>query len=188
MNRCKQNPQRKQPSKAWLKAMAARRGEGINQYKTNPNWKFSEDAIRKIREANLKRTHSPAARKKISEALKLAHAEGRAWNIGMSRWNNEPSYPERFFAKVIQNEFADKAYEQEYNVGVYAIDFAWPHKKLAIEIDGAQHERFEEYRLRDARKDKYLEGKGWTILRIRWKDMMNETKKMIQLAKCFVDD
>lgn len=28
--------------------------------------------------------------------MKLAHKEHRAHNIGQSRWNNEPSYPEKF--------------------------------------------------------------------------------------------
>ena len=34
--------------------------------------------------------------------MKRAHAEGRAHNIGTCRWNNEPSYPEQFFMKVIE--------------------------------------------------------------------------------------
>lgn len=49
-------------------------------------------------------------KKRISESMKKAHEEGRAWNIGKSRWNNEPSYPEKFFMKVIENEFQDKGY------------------------------------------------------------------------------
>lgn len=61
--------------------------------------------------------------------MKIAHKEGRAWNIGKSRWHNEASYPENFFIKVIENEFEDKNYKREFNIGIYSIDFAWPHKK-----------------------------------------------------------
>ena len=43
-------------------------------------------------------------RENISKGMILAHEEGRAWNIGMSRWNNKPSYPEEFFMKVIEIE------------------------------------------------------------------------------------
>jgi very-short-patch-repair endonuclease len=125
-------------------------------------------------------------KEKISDSMKKAHAEGRAWNIGKSRWNNEPSYPEKFFMQVIQNEFNDKNYIREYPFGIYSIDFAWPDKKIAIEIDGEQHLRFESYKERDLRKDELLKNNGWLVLRIRWKDMYNDTKRWIKIAKDFV--
>jgi very-short-patch-repair endonuclease len=118
--------------------------------------------------------------------MKLAHAEGRAWNIGKSRWNNEKSYPEKFFTRVIENEFEDKNYSSEYNVGNYSIDFAWVDKKIAIEIDGDQHIRFQHQIDSDIRKDKLLTSEGWKVLRIRWKDMCNDAKTHIQIAKSFV--
>jgi len=65
-----------------------------------------------------------------------AHKEGRAHNIGESRWNNEPSYPERWFMKVIENEFEDKNYTREYPFHRFSLDFAWIEKKKCIEIDG----------------------------------------------------
>ncbi len=132
-------------------------------------------------------TISTEVRNKISDSMKKAHAEGRAHNIGKSRWNNEPSYPERFFAEVIQNEFEDTAYKTEYSLGIYSLDFAWPHKKLCIEIDGDQHQRFDEYKERDKRKDELIEKEGWKVLRIVWKDMFKDTKTYISIAKQFID-
>ena len=82
-------------------------------------------------------------KKKISESMKKAHKEGRAWNIGKSRWNNKHSYPEEFFIQVINNEFEDKNYVCEYPLEIYSLDFAWIEKKKCIEIDGDQHQRFE---------------------------------------------
>jgi very-short-patch-repair endonuclease len=127
-----------------------------------------------------------STRKKISDSMTIAHREGRAWNIGSSRWNNEPSYPERFFMEVIENEFDDKEYVREYPFSIYSIDFAWPHKKLAIEIDGEQHERFEEYKERDRKKDELLNLDGWKVLRIKWKDFVKDTKKYIKLSNEFI--
>lgn len=132
--------------------------------------------------------HSIESRNKISESMKLAHAEGRAWNIGMSRWNNEPSYPEQFFKKVIENEFENTDVIQEYNVGRYSIDFAWPELKKAIEIDGEQHYRFEEVIERDKRKNTVLSDNGWQLLRIRWTDMFHNTQTFIKQAKDFIDN
>ena len=37
----------------------------------------------------------------ISKSMSKAHQEGRAHNIGKSRWNSKQSYPESFFEKVI---------------------------------------------------------------------------------------
>ena len=68
--------------------------------------------------------------------MKKAHAEGRAHNIGESRWNNKPSYPEKWFMEVIANEFNDKNYVREHPFHKYSLDFAWLDKKKCIELDG----------------------------------------------------
>jgi very-short-patch-repair endonuclease len=125
-------------------------------------------------------------KQKISESMKKAHVEGRAWNIGKSRWNNQPSYPETFFMNVIESHFSDKKYIREYPMGIYSIDFAWPHLKKAIEIDGDQHQRFQEYIDRDIRKDSFINDNGWSILRIRWKDMFNDPKTFIDKSINFI--
>lgn len=130
---------------------------------------------------------SQETKNQISESMKKAHSEGRAHNIGSSRWNNEPSYPEKFFMEVIKNEFQDKNYSREFSFGKFSLDFAWVEKKLCIEIDGEQHKRFKEYRERDERKDKALHDAGWNILRIEWKEMFNNTKYWIEIAKTFID-
>lgn len=129
---------------------------------------------------------SNKVKEKISSGMKKAHFEKRAWNIGKSRWNNEKSYPEKFFEEVIKNEFINKEYNTEYPVGIYSIDFAWPSLKKAIEIDGQQHERFEEYKKRDLKKDEFLEINGWKILRISWKEMFHNTKEKISEAYSFI--
>ena len=131
---------------------------------------------------------STETKEKISISMKNAHREGRAHNIGACRWNNEPSYPEQFFIRVIENEFNDKNYQREYPFIKYSLDFAWVHKKKVIEIDGEQHERFEEYKNRDKEKDKLLKESGWKIFRIKWKDMFNNSKYWINKAKMFIDN
>ena len=143
----------------------------------------------KIKHPWIGRQHKEITKKKISESMKKAHKEGRAWNIGFLRWKfRRPSYPEQFFMKVIQNEFNNKNYFYEFPFNKYSLDFAWPESKKYIEIDGEQHDRFEEYKERDRRKDDALKKEGWTILRIKWKDMVKNTKFYIKLAKQFIDE
>lgn len=151
----------------------------------NPNRNQTREKISaKLRGTKL----SQEAKINVSKGMKLAHAEGRAWNIGKSRWNNEPSYPEKFFKRVIENEISDKNYIQEYPCGIYSIDFAWPEKKLAFEVDGEQHQRFEEYKERDIRKDKFLRENGWKILRLNWKEVCNQPKEEIKKLKLFLNE
>ena len=133
------------------------------------------------------RTLSEETKLKLSIAQKLAHAEGRAWNIGMSRWNNEPSYPEKFFMKIIKNEFTDKNYKREVPFDLFSLDFNWFHKKKVIEIDVKQHDTDILQKQRDIEKDKLLREEGWDILRIKWKDMCRDTKKWIEVAKDFIE-
>lgn len=122
-------------------------------------------------------------REKISASMKKAHAEGRAWNIGKSRWNNEHSYPEQWFMKVLKNEFGfekDKDYKTEFPFHRFSLDFAWPNEKICIEIDGEQHERFQEQKNRDIEKDRLLKEEGWKELRKSWQDIFNNPKIFIE--------
>jgi very-short-patch-repair endonuclease len=160
-----------------------KRGGHLSSCKMNPNYK---ERSRKLSEIGKNRIISLESKTKISNSMKKAHKEGKAWNIGKSRWNNKQSYPEKFFTKVINNEFFDKDFIPEFPIGIYSLDFAWPHKKKSIEIDGEQHERFEEYIERDKRKNILVESEGWTILRIKWKDMHNDTKNWIAKAKEYI--
>lgn len=143
-------------------------------------------AISKVSSGVKRKPLSQEHKNGISVSMKFAHLENRAWNIGQSRWNNTPSYPEQFFMNVIQNEFSDKNYVREYAVGRFSIDFAWVDRKLAIEIDGQQHDK-EEYRQRDARKDALLISLGWNVLRIKWQDMYHDPQQEIDKCKEFLE-
>jgi very-short-patch-repair endonuclease len=125
-------------------------------------------------------------KKKLSDIQKHYVAIGR--NKGwMWSHSSKRSYPEQWFAKVIQNEFNDKEVIEQLRVGCYRLDFAWVHKMRCIEIDGLQHERDPIQAASDVRKDSFLTKSGWKILRVRWIDMLNDTKTLIQLAKSFIE-
>lgn len=169
--------------KAWNKGLTKYTDERVKKSGIT----FSER--NKLGLYHLKNRHlSNNTKIKISNSMKKAHKVGKAWNIGKSRWKNEPSYPEKFFMNVINNEFNDKYYQREYSFFRYSLDFAWEHKKKCIEIDGSQHERFIDYKLRDNKKDNLLKQNGWQILRIRYIDLYHNTKYWIKVAKDFIDN
>ena len=114
-NRCIENPNKLNAipkSEVWKKAMNDRKGRGANQFtKYGKEWVVKESTIEKMRKRMTGNKLSEDIKKSISISMKKAHSEKRAWNIGKSRWNNKPSWPEQFFMKVIENEFLDKNYE-----------------------------------------------------------------------------
>jgi very-short-patch-repair endonuclease len=148
----------------------------------------SIETRKKISEKSKARKMSDDVKMKISKSMKIAHAENRAWNIGKSRWNNQPSWPEKWFMIVISNEFEDKKYIREHPFHRFSLDFVWLHKKKVIEIDGDQHDRFQEQKNRDIEKDKLLLKEGFSILRIRWKDICINTKDSILKMKYYIDN
>ena len=121
--------------------------------------------------------------------MKKAHEEGRANNWQDSKKYNNKSYPEKFFEKVIINEFNDTNYVYSYRIGKYALDFAWPYKKLYIEIDGKQHLLNKQY---DHKRNLYMKKLGWIGLRIFWTDLYYNTKYntkyYIKLANDFINN
>lgn len=137
------------------------------------------------------KSHSPSeeTKKKTSASMKKAQAEGRAWNIGQSRWNNEPSYPEKWFMKMLKNEFnliENKDYVREKSFHRFSLDFAWPERKLCIEIDGKQHFTDQKQMERDKRKDELLKKEGWKEMRIKWLYLFNNPKIVINNVKNFL--
>lgn len=132
------------------------------------------------------RTHTDKTKEKQRQAMLKRRANGYNWSFAHSK-NNGVSYPEQFWMAVIENEFQDKNYIFQYQLGRFAIDFAWPHKKIALEIDGDQHYTQKEQKIRDKNKEMLLKENGWVLIRIRWKTIFKNPKPFIQKVKELID-
>ena len=103
-------------------------------------------------------------------------------NKGYPRWNInrcEPSYAEKFFMQVLQNNNID--YYFEYAVRnskkhFYYLDFFIEKEnfKIDLEIDGKQHEYRQEH---DMQRDEFLASKGYIVYRISWNEINSESGK-----------
>lgn len=134
---------------------------------------------------------SVETKKKISESMKKAQKEGRAYNIGQSRWNNEHSIPEKWLISVLKNNFnqiENIDYKTEMSFYRYALDFAWPEKRLCIEIDGKQHLYDEKQIARDIEKDRLLKEDGWKELRLKWGYVVAKKEEAIKLITDFLNE
>jgi very-short-patch-repair endonuclease len=92
-----------------------------------------------------------------------SNPEQTAWRLN----HKNQSWPEKFFEAACVRNGLDKQFEivKELSIFPFYVDFAFIDVKVAVEIDGAQHER-EEYILSDKRKDEVLNKNGWRVFRV----------------------
>lgn len=150
---------------------------------------FTRDqkAAAKIRTETKPRKHSNETKNLLSRIMKSRHDAGTAHTLGHNRRNQEPSWPEKWWLQVLKNEIKDQQFVTEYRFHRYSIDFAWPEKKIALEIDGEQHQRFEQQITSDRRKDSLLKEAGWKVCRVPWKECYSSPRKFIEQVKDLVD-
>jgi very-short-patch-repair endonuclease len=61
-------------------------------------------------------------------------------------------------------------FRRQHPIGPYVADFACIAAKLVVEVDGYTHWTAEEL-AHDARRTKYLEQEGWTVIRVTNSDV-----------------
>lgn len=77
---------------------------------------------------------------------------------------NQTDAERAFWAKVRNKQFLGMKFFRQYSFGSYILDFYCPEKKLAVELDGGQHNQSEgrEY---DAIRTNYLNAHGVEVVR-----------------------
>jgi very-short-patch-repair endonuclease len=88
---------------------------------------------------------------------------------------------ELFLWKLVRNrQFLGLKFRRQHPIGPYFLDFYCDSKKLAIELDGGQHNDPAE-RLRDERRSTILSQHGIRVVRIWNHEMFKETEAVLQL-------
>jgi very-short-patch-repair endonuclease len=126
----------------------------------------------KMRAANAKRRgkpiphlHNPEVRAKI-KVSKIANME----NQGV--WKRLKAKVESGYRTDIEQMLEDILQEQsikylfEHRLGRYFVDFFLPDHNLVVEADGVIYHRTEKQLEKDARKNAYLESKGYNVVRL----------------------
>jgi very-short-patch-repair endonuclease len=65
-------------------------------------------------------------------------------------------------------------------IGDFIVDFVCYEKKLAIELDGAQHLNQKYY---DKDRDNWLKGNGFSVLRFRNDDVLKNINDILEIIK-----
>jgi very-short-patch-repair endonuclease len=69
-------------------------------------------------------------------------------------------------------------FRNQHAIGNYIVDFCAPRRKLIIELDGSQHLEQQDY---DEERTKYLEARGYRVLRFWNNDVMNDMDAVLRL-------
>lgn len=78
-------------------------------------------------------------------------------------------------------------YETERSFHKFFLDFAWPEKRLCIEIDGELH-RYKKQQINDAEKDRLLKEEGWKELRLTWSFILSHKEQIKEIVKIFLEN
>lgn len=70
-------------------------------------------------------------------------------------------------------------FKRQHPIGRYVVDFVCTDKKLVIEVDGSTH-MSEAAASRDRSRQKWLENKGYTVLRFWGDEVKNDIKGVIE--------
>lgn len=144
--------------------------------KKNP--KYNENHYKCCVEHNGQRgtKHSDEQKKLISESRKKylkEHPEKVPYVL--NHHSKGDSYPERYFKHIFQ--LNNYEYKQNYYQSGYFLDFAWPDRKIYIEVDGEQHYLDNRIIEHDKIRTEKLLNEGWVCInRIRWSKYQKMTK------------
>jgi very-short-patch-repair endonuclease len=76
---------------------------------------------------------------------------------------------ERTAWRALRSEQLGARFRRQHALGSYVLDFACVAQRLAVELDGGQHNGS----MRDAKRDAWLIDQGWRVLRFWNNDVMN---------------
>lgn len=78
------------------------------------------------------------------------------------------------------NQLRGKKFHRQYVLGRYILDFVCFEQRLVIELDGGQHNRMLD-KIKDAQRDKWLEGQGFSVLRFWNNDILNNINGVLEV-------
>lgn len=113
---------------------------------------------------------------------RVINGQHKGWS---SRKKIKPSFPEQITMEILSE--LNIQLEREHKCGRWFIDFADLDRKIALEIDGRQHE-LPERKASDEQKDKFLIEQGWQVFRIKWRKLNVQVRQELkeEISKIFL--
>jgi very-short-patch-repair endonuclease/predicted DNA-binding protein YlxM (UPF0122 family) len=142
--------------------------------------KSSASSLARARGKGMK-TLSSETRAKISKSrikYLMANPDKVPYLINHS---SKKSYPEQLFENALISSNIT-GWEYAFRNGIYEYDFAFPEKKIDVEIDGGTH-LSEKVKKIDERRDAFSKSQGWTVLRFTANQVKKDIISCINILK-----
>lgn len=100
---------------------------------------------------------------------------------------NDATQAEKMLWYELRNsQLAKRKFRRQHSVGSYILDFYCPEERLAIELDGEQHER-DKQKEYDQKRTEFLNGLKITVIRFKNTDVIfgrdSVVKKILERFK-----
>jgi len=92
---------------------------------------------------------------------------------------NQTDAEKALWAKLRNKQFFELKFFRQYSFGSYILDFYCPEKKLAVELDGGQH-NLPEARDYDAERTAYLNAHGVKVVRFWNNEVLCEMEGVLE--------
>ncbi|NVN90143.1 MAG: endonuclease domain-containing protein [Desulfuromonadales bacterium] len=83
-----------------------------------------------------------------------------------------------FWSRVRNGQFFGLKFFRQYSIGPYILDFYCPAKKVAVELDGGQH-NLSDGREYDAERTAYLNGHGIVVVQFWNNEVLQEIEGVL---------
>lgn len=83
----------------------------------------------------------------------------------------------RLWYNLRAHRFMGLKFKRQKPIGRYIVDFACIERRLIVELDGGQHA---ENTVRDERRDRWLRGQGFTVLRFWNREVMRQLDDVLE--------
>ena len=84
-------------------------------------------------------------------------------------------------------KFNNLKFRRQHPIDNYIVDFYCKEKNLIIEIDGPLHEDDDKI-VKDSIRQKYLESKGYKIIRFKEKEISRNTDNFVEILSQYLDN
>lgn len=83
---------------------------------------------------------------------------------------------QKFFDKIYSNH---PEVEVQFEIGEFHVDFAFPQKKIAVEIEGHSFHSSKEQRIFDAKREREIQSLGWIVYRFTGSEIFSDIDKHV---------
>ena len=87
------------------------------------------------------------------------------------------THAERVLWRALRSEQLSARFRRQHSLGPYVLDFACVAERVAVEVDGGQHNGS----AHDAVRDAWLSSKGWRVLRFWNNQVMNNMEGVLMM-------